>query len=512
MPKIAIEIPEAHENITRPVVKSAIEAVKKLTRIDDTVREVYNGDAEQALQPGSELTFEGQKDVRMQSESTLLVTSTEEFIEENVLPTAVHRYENVVVFADHALDVAIKPVYTRNRVSLNFTYRTRDRTTAHRWRHGLRRKVSEGRFESLQEIRYHYPLPLEFLVILYQIHAYRENVAGYGETLQTWLMNHFSESVTALTNQAGDNPLLVIGEKQIGVMGWFDFTAAPDEPEKDQETGTYSTSFNYVLEFDRVTSCVMHYPLVVHNQLLNQRIRGKEVPYSLEQYFTTPSWSRVLFDSFSSRYPGAGMAVPGLAIPYYDDWLPIQWPPFSTPLLRVLLQVDPDDLQAVLSLDGLGDYEIEPLLLDWLKTHPAGIEKNGGNLLRLTLYEGRKPAGGLGLTMDEALAVRTVEDLSLRKPYHLVISLLHDPSILSPAFTEELRNHGELCLLYLRTLQPDLEERGLLPKLIGNNYVPKYDYQKAVQYISQTMAKQYRHPERQMMTVGNFLIAAKDKE
>lgn len=506
MPKIAIEVEENHESMTRPIVHSVIDKIRSMTQMPK-VDVIYKGDAIRPKQTGSAMNFSGENNT-FPAGAKLIVEATEEFVEDVTTSTAVKYRENVAVFADSDLGILIKPVYSKVRMAIQFDFRTRDRNDAQRWRNTIRRKFHEGFQITVHELTYHYPVPVVMLAMLYQIHAYRENVEPYGEDLDTWMKACLNDRATTLFNQAGEKPSMVIPETQIAAQGWFDFDAQPEQLNKEEEAGQWTVGFTYNLEFDRVISCVMEYPLMVHNQMLHSGITDRSSPYKLEDIHNVPSWSRHVLDDLSKHLPNRHLAATtGLSIPFYDDWLPISLPNFQFPIIRMMLQLNPEDKTELVNLEEMGDYALYSTLVDYLKANPESATLLGDSPIHLSLYKGRSVCP-TPISMDALLNVTADGELQLRSNYHLMISLIADPSTLSKRCHERLRNSPEMGLLYLSTLAPELVEKGLLPKVVGGRLLSKTAYYDCVEYIARNVVRSYNRKRGFMNTVGSFVVQA----
>lgn len=509
MPRVAVEIEENHESMTRPIVHSVVDKIMSMSRMPK-VDLIYKGDAVRPKQTGSAINFTGESN-EFPAGSKLIIEATEEFIEDFTTSTAVKYNENVAVFTDNELGITITPTYSKVRMAIQFDFRTRNRNDAQRWRNTIRRKFHEGYQITVHELTYHYPVPTVMLMMLWQIHQYRENVEPYGEDLDTWMQACLNDRATTIFNQAGKHPSMVIPDKQIAAQGWFDFDSQPEQLNKEDEAGQWTVGFTYNLEFDRVISCVMKYPLMVHNQMLHAGITDRNDPYKLEDVLNVPSWSRHVLDTYSKHLPNNIAPSMGLAIPFYDDWLPVGIPNFKHPLLRIMVQLDPEDKTNILNLEELGDYELEPVLIEFLKKHPDMVTTDTASPVTVALYKGRSVAD-VTISVDDSLNVTSTTELSLRSNYHLVVSLTSDPSVLQKQTHVRLRNSPEMGLLYLKTLAPELESRGLLPEVVGGRLLRSNQYYYCIEFIARNVVSRYNQKRGFMNTVGNFVIQAGRRE
>lgn len=508
MPVIVLPTPETHESITRPVVFDVIRELLDLTGISALSNIYFPGEDRQWLMPGTAIDNPDQG-LSFGKGERFHVEVTEEYLETHALAAAVTQQENVHVFTDAALGVFIKPAYTPTQVTLTVVYRATDKTNAERWRDLMRNKITMGRQALLHEINYHYAIPHEYLVILHHLNELKEAQAGYGEEFEQWLKRCFSERVTTRVTQAGTQPLLTVNEKQVGVVGHFDFEGAPEKAEREGEGANYSISFSYTFYYDKVTACVMQYPLMVHNQVVGRKFRDVTPVYDFAILPNKPSLSRYHYDAVQQDYrPSSPLA--GYSIPVWDDWLPTVVPPFTTTMFKIMVALTEDERQRLLSFHELGkNYKLDPELLAFLSQEAPWLTIPGESAFLCTLFRNEVPLDGDAISVDSDLVVRASEPLDLRQRYHVRLAVVHDLFTLSQAARQRLRNNGKVCQMIFKALYGDnrLIER-YLPKLIGHNYMPKREFERAAQQIKDLVRPHFSGLEYNRLHVGQFLVRA----
>lgn len=489
MPNLAIELSETYDSISRPVVLAVVRELIDRLALPTGTSVNYSGAVDTVAQKGSTLS---EKDNPVPAEfpftSKATITVNEQYLEDRILTTAVRKHENVNVFVDRALDVYLKPVYMATQMTVSFRYRAPDRNAALRWQNELRRRASQGQAEQLLDAHYHYPIPKEFLVILTNIFDQREMTAGYGETLKDYFKQHFTDRATAITTLVGTHPELAISEYQVGIVGWYNFTN-PETPEAEGNSGVHEVGFDFTFNFDKVTSMVMKYPIVVHNQLLPSHLLPTEPPYELAQQRRHPSWSRWLADSYTPLYDTT-KGVTGYVVPEFDDWLPITSNPNTDCLYTTLLCVDLEDPRALLSLRELGDYQLSPAILNFLEAEYPYITTHRQSVFHLSLFRGYEPLEDAAITTLPSLEVRATSDMSPRLQYHFRISLFFDLTVVDKKAVERLRRYPEAAREIINTL--DEKEVGYsddLETVGGGKIITKDSLERVVERIAVTIQR-----------------------
>lgn len=498
-------VTELYESIIRPAISDVINNVIDNMGLRHNTLVTFNGDSPQPLVFGSSIDSTQDPDnTRWNTTERVFVSYREETPEGVTLTTPVKTGNNRVVFHDEPLGIAIKPVYYQSEIILTFSIRTRDRQTADRWRTSIMNKASQNVVERLHEINYHYPITKEYLYILARLHELREGVAGYGQSFQEWLKASLSPDVGLLTQQNGENGLMVVREKQVGILGWFDFDVPP-VPEKGTDGATWTAEFDYHFCFDKPNALVMQYPLMVHNQVIPVECRDDTPTYTLDNLPLAPSFSRGYFDEICSFTNRAPKMVAGIRIPEFDTWYPTYVPRATTTAATVLLQANPDDLKEVINLEQLGDVSIHPRIINWLKQNPQWLSSPNHSPIVLTLYKGYVQIAGEKLRIDKDLNVTYTDGFDLREMYHLRIGIVNDLSILDIKTIESIRQDGELFLQLIQALEPTILLDNQGPKLIGN-YVPKLEFWRVIGLITSTHQMYKSDIEVRRLHVGNFFI------
>lgn len=500
MPNIVSEIPETYNSVSRPVCVQMIKDLVAYMGLPENTGIDYYGVTETQHQssspidqtPTNKYPFTGR----------VFVEVEEDYIEERTLTTAVRKPNEQFIFHDPALGVSIKPVYVRTEVAITFRYRAPDRTSALRWRDRMRLKVAEGQQELLHEFDYHYPLPKAELIILREIWRMREEDFGYGDDLKAYLRKHFSPRVVSVTNQIGRGALLSMAERQVGVVGWFDFMAQPDKGQTASEGAPWEIGFEYRFQYDKPVACAMRYPIVIHNQVIDPKFRQEKLTYELKNVSRRPNDERRALDKFTRLYTDANYPFKGVRIPEFDDWNGTMQFKHVHEILTLLMGVNVEDPRELFNLNELGTHEFSTAILKYLKSEYRYLAIPLQSVFTVHLFYGDSRMDETTLTIDENLNVRTTVDLDPRKMYHVVITIC-DLKALSPQALERLRHFGEAALDIIRVLYPNKTLDQADTKLLGNTLLPRKTLQKVLDLTSRQAI---------MKTVGSYSIIVKRKD
>lgn len=477
MPKVLHTNDGIRESVTRPVVFDITRQIQEWTGLE-AMNILFTGDAEAALQPGSSIedteTFN-----RTPSEAKWRVSVREEHQTDKLLATAVHQMEFPEFFYDEALGVFLRPVYSPTVLTLEFEYRSSDVNNARRWRDEIRAKVSTNRDVRTHIVNYSYLVPKEFMPLLEHIHSLRENQAGYGEDLETYLKNHFTQNVTKLSTLAGTEDRWAIAEQQARIMGQFEFQELPDEPNKQGETAAYRQAFSYRIYYDCPIATAADYPVLVHNQLIDMQYLMIGPVDDFDTYESRSPRSVTALGAFEVDRMAKPTIRSGLRLPQFHEFYPRSVPRNTLQVLSVLVGIDnPADNpnnRTIMSFSEIDErWEFRDEFIDFLKYDHAYLNKFGESFVNVTVYDGGMPLHHSLFYVDADLNVILNFDPDLRRTYYVRLSLLVDPLDLSEAAKDRARNDANGLILIGAAIAPDLVKRGMLPKVLGNsNYISR---------------------------------------
>lgn len=494
MPKVLRAIPETDESITRPVVFDITRQLFKFTGIPEDTPILFPGPStETTYQPGSTITKPAQPN-KFNHNSQMRIEVDEEPTPESMLSTAVFTGENLTFFRDDVLGVFMKPVYSNTMTTISFRYRTVDKVSAERWRNEIRTRVSMNREHKLYEATYHYIIPEAFLEIAKEICRLREQVAGYGQTWNQYLTQHLSEKGSVATNLAGRYETWTIAEKQQEIQGWFDFEGEPEKGDRAGEAEAWEISFSFKFVYDKPVDAAMVYPVMIHNQLLSRKWRPVEQVYKPEQRLRSYGNSRKHFATFErDQMMARACRHSGISIPAWDEFLPatVPWGTYRAFTAMVGLRAD-SDLKTLFNMGtDLGQKQLHPEILRFMKAEAPYVHRVGESVFVLTLYRGVVPLDQGAITMDSNLLVSSVEPLDLREAYHVRLGFIRDLRTLTQAARDRMRDYGKACIEILKSIDCTLAEKGLLPEVLpGTDYIPKTELEDAVTEIGRDQPNQ----------------------
>jgi hypothetical protein len=431
MPSFNITIPETIESVSRPIIYSILETIKKYLLIRDDVRVIFPGDIGIWTQ-----TAGGLKDTTKESQFTssryMEIDIEQEPVDTNINSTAVYYAENPPIILDPGLGIQVTPIYSRTKVELNIKFVTFNKDESFRWYYNARTQVAKMQDVYINTIQYHYPLPDPLMDLIETIYTLKENVAPDNETFQQYVLRTFTKKATTIAALDGSGQRVAIAETQTRLLGRFEFEPLPEKPELIDDIQAWACNFKYVFTYDLPMSLNLIYPIMVHNQFLPEPF----LDYSFDPYH---------LDDKDLLFPQTLKALrafepdrmwsddPVFRIPKFDTFTPNYTVKGLKTIFSAMIQISENDLTSLLNLNDLDYLELSSALLLFLKdSEYQYLTTPFQSVFNVSLYADSQLQDYSILNCDSDLNITSSVDLNLKKTYRIVFSVVDDFMALSP--------------------------------------------------------------------------------
>lgn len=433
MPVVTIPLPDIEKTVTRPSIYQVIDQVRDILSMEKDAEVLYAGKRGVIRATGSAVSEAGREnEAKFNTDDYVKIEVIETPDTDAVQEIQHHSYDNRPVFLDKLLGFSLRPIYHPTKIEITFSYQSTSETTVNEWMAAQITKASRGRDTHLHHVSYRYPLSMEFLIAMTDIHRLREAVDGYGEDLMTYFNKHRSNRLTFITNLAGEQAVPVVHEHQGEIVGSFDFTVAPEKPVFNKDKGTWTAEFTYRYTFWKPEQCMLEYPIAVHNQLMPEiYLKDLEEVVDYQTNHAHYSYGGHALANFSldkargDRYP-----TPYLNIPSYDDFKPeVKRHTATIFMARCFL----DDTQSdLLDFNDLGDLEIDSDILAFLRSEAPYLTKQFFSVFLVEHYVNGMLQPYEDLEVTPELMVRSKKKLSYRDTHHVRFAAI--PEITHPLY------------------------------------------------------------------------------
>ena len=444
MPNISLVIPEVDQTIFRPIIVDIVKQIQHITYIPDNTKILFPSENERVLNPGSAISDTQQDRTQFLSNNYVEITVEEDHRKDALSSTANKQAEHLPIFHDEKIGVFVKPVYSTVDVVISFKFRAASWSAAKRWRDDIRMRTSMGRDINLHDITYHYNVPGDILTIIKEIHKLRENVAPYNEDFRHYFDTNSTDRATVVANQSGEFYQFAIAEKQMRIVGMFDFEGFPDKGEKDNQNQSTVTTFNYKFSYEKPIGCNIKYPIMVHNQLLPVNLLGMPDSYNLDNHNQSFSLSFGALNAFESQlqHKHISARADNIVIPPHDEFMPRPIIPGSVSIISVLCEILPEQPKLLVNLRELGDIYLDEDILDFISTiEHSYITQPYKSIFLLSLYNSNNLNEHTSVSVSPQLDVVASRDLDLRDLNRIRLSLIADVDFVTPAALTRLKSH-----------------------------------------------------------------------
>ena len=463
---ITLPISNLIQSVQRPIVLGIIKDIQEKTQISHKTDIRFYGDDGKAMQIGSGFGDNHVEANKWPHRSNISIEVEHRPIESSGFTTAAHRAENPFCFHDPALGIYIKPVYTSTEVSIRVTYRAADQNEAIQWRNHVRSLFVRGQYGLMHTGTYSWHIPDAYIVGLKYLHTLRERQAGYNESFSKWAAQCLDLRSTVLTNQRASQFDLVIAEEQDRICGDFDFEVTPEKESREDDPNLWAISFEYKFGYSEPTNCIFHYPIVIHNQVIDDAYMNPQ-PSGYQSAFQRYSTSTRDLNKFES-YPMAlrVMGNRGINIPEYDTFSPTLPPIGTIRVATVLTLIEPSNKRLLFNLKEMGEYNFRQQVLDFISTtERVFVTKMLNSIIQLSLYEDRDILPIDALTIDADLNVIATRDLDLRKTYHVRIGLTANFVYLTEAALIRLKKNPLVACMLINAINLALTSTTFTPDI-----------------------------------------------
>lgn len=439
MPKLKYAVSESDQLIVRPIAISVIQdMIIDRMALPKDIKIVYPGYTETVTQPHGIISNKFEEN-RFPTTPNFVLEVTENYVE-HLLPSMVTgNNEQIPLFLNRDLEIAMHPIYASMEMRFNIRFRSKDKTEARRVYDRMILKLPDREDVWLHELKYSYPVPESYMVILKAIHEMIEKQDGYGEDFDTWFQTWVNPRWGKLTDQAGKNTLGVFSETQMRCAGFFEEQAAPDWGSRKDETDVWEFTFTYVLRYEKPKDVSFSYPIVIHNQVISRKFRNTTAFERIEDVAQSRSFSMQRMKSLESMEGMSNSAKypPGRYFPLFDEFVPRMTPNSTMRVFTTLVLLDDENPNHLLNIDDLAadqyGMKVNDCIKDYMRKEHATLTQSRQAAVQIDLYMGRQLMDPSWIEVDENLNIRSTRPLSKRRYYHVRMSVITDFTFMTDA-------------------------------------------------------------------------------
>lgn len=391
------------------------------------------------------------------SKRRVIVNITEEYNEDELTTTAVHQLSAYPIFQDHDINVYIYPIYIKTDINIEFSYISNSKMEANRIRDDIRIRLSQTRNILIHDVEYNILIPEiveDFISDVYDLKSRLDP-----QPLEDYFREHTTKRLHLITDLANkENTKLAINEKQVRIVGLFDFNSMPDKLEIDHENNNYKITFNYKLSLDVPRAIVLRYPPMICNKPLPSKYlifienskKAAFQEYKANLNYTSYSLATLShFEAHRQLENRIDTHIP-INIPLFDEFNVKQKHKGYGILVSFLTDIDETDKRTLFNLKDIDPYYISPILLNYILANELPYITNPYmSFIYIGLWQDDRHFDNNILELLPDFTIKSKIDLSLYKPTRVTISIILDLTLLDKNAINRFLNNLDILDIFL---------------------------------------------------------------
>lgn len=382
----------------------------------------------------------------------------ENYNEDELSTTAVTQQEFYPIFHDPEIAVQVAPVYIQTDIEIQFKFITPSKSEVERVRDDIRLRLSQNRSIGHHSVEYNIIVPTVVEDFIADVHELKNRLKP--QELGDYFLENSTKRLHQITDLSNkENIRLAVHEKQVRIVGIYDFSSMPEKAETDHDASTHSFSFTYKFSFTAPKAMSLRYPIMICNKLLpakyvsfiEEHKINSEREYKKELNYIGNSLQNLShFEAHRQLENRVNISVP-INVPLFDEFSIRQGHKGYGIVISFLVQVDETDRRTLLNLKDLDPYYIPEVLLEHIRTtdrHHVTVPY--ASFMYFGVYQEGRYFDNPLLTIDEDLNVKSKVDLDLFRPTRVTLSICMDISMLSKEALSRIETNSGILITFVR--------------------------------------------------------------
>lgn len=460
MIKARIGLHNIESSVDRPVLIRVVEDVRKFLGFNKSV--YYNIDENDKVDKEKNPLGDIESYSSPQTEK-IEISNVENTEEDTELSLAIINPDYQDIYIDKDIDAAFRPLHIKKRHTLTFKYFNKSKSKVNNLINRLRVKPTSSDWSVIHNLEYSYVLPGYLSNLLIEINTLKNTRLVSPVDLNQYINNTFDRRVDMINPEDGDVLKVDIGIKEIqqNVLGLIKTPMGNIKKEFDEEEASWFVEFEYEFTYDSPIQLLVHYPLVVYNNLISKKYRevlNLTKPATCTDGIYTKG-SQGLMDISKakvSQYLAAPKNSYYKSIPAEDSFHAQKPDPYTVRILSILTTVDDDDASALFNINDIPKIRFKDTILDFMKTEYQFMSRPYESIFFFELIKDGVKDYSNKIIVDADLNLRTEFDMDLKSIYRVMINATIDLNILKPNNLKRIED-------YVLAVQATLPESELVP-------------------------------------------------
>lgn len=477
MPQIARVVSDTDITIIRPVAMAVVRQMCEMVGIPPNVDILFPATEGVVEQAGSTMES-ADNTVKFTNDPHLLITVENKAGFDGLYYDLRHKTETKPIFSDPRLGLHMAPSISNRSLNIAVKYTARDKFTVDQWYQSMRTNILQCNMQILHSASAYFILPKLPLSIMHHVYTLRERKAGYGQSWPEYFQECADDGFTIMTDQAGNHKELAYAINYGEFYGYFENQTEAEKGDKNDKNESWSSSFNYIVQLDVPTDVILRYPIMVHNQYIDNKYLFEIKPTAYDKRKAIGTHTVLVEAFFGVKRP----TVPkehtiGLCLPKHDDWLtpPGTYSPYTLPLYTVLIMIDETHPKRFMNLTEVPGFELPDFVWDYIRAERKWLSVMAECLFQLEVYLQSDPYPLNTTVVTDTLDVDVLPEVDIRYRHHVRLGIYTDLKHLSENARNRLQEYGRVVDWWIKKYRPDIKwtiDRGLGE---NNDYVTEYD-------------------------------------
>ena len=382
----------------------------------------------------------------------LLVNITDNYNEDALGTTSTTQEEQFAIFRDNSIDVSIYPIYIQTDYNIEFTYITPSKSEIIKIVDDIRMNLSRTRNMFIHDIEYDYIIPSIVEDFILDVYTNKNRLVP--SSLEIYFRENSTGRIHIVTDLVGNNSSIAIREKQVRIVGLFDFSPMPDKPSKEDEV--YKFVFNYKLTLDKPSHLVLRYPIMIGNKLLPLKyidfLQNRDIKTESNRNlsYSNSLYSLSYFEAHRQLENRINITLP-INLPSIDEYKTKFILKGYIIAMSLMTEIDEIDNVSLLNLNDITPYVFNPLILEYIILEKQYITKPYSSFIYLGLYQDKLYFDADILSIDNALNIKSTIPLNLMNNTRVLFNYATDISILLEQVMNRLLTYRQDIIIAVYT-------------------------------------------------------------
>lgn len=458
MPVEIVPIKEVERAISRPIAFDIIRELIPRWRMDpEKVKIVMFGSTESIPTTHSTIHKES-KPHRLFNDLNIKIEVDENYVEYGSPYQPYKDKEHHPIFLDAQNRISVRPVYREVQAEINVEITAKSRVHAEQIFKKMQAEMRAYSQYDHHEVEYHYQFQGEIFYILKYLWESMFEAGHLKLSFKDWFNKHIDPRITVNRNHGEKGHQLAIRESQVSIIGYCDFSDPP-KPEKSETGMLHNYSFSYKYTYMRPEHLVIYFPIALHNRMIPDNLIDKTRLLDASDFYGKLGWSHhgLIHLSYNNGLEFRHQRSFHVTIPHYDDWKDYRLGTSFDLMLQALLYVNPENPNHVINLKQMGGWKFKERVYNYIKKRKNGNFIPFDSIFFFQLYEWEDIKDYSKLAIDDDLVISFNSPREPTKNYHLIMSLVTDPTRLSKDALRDLLEDGDLVTDYIGILFPGVD-------------------------------------------------------